>query len=404
MDALVAKMERCHQACQRVRVSKPAPPPQRRGVAPAPVAPTAPSPPPPRGIQKDRARCPLPIPVRRGRVSKTEALGATSEVGRTGGGVRDTSPPLPGNEPAAAAVAPQEETADVDGATEVPVLATTAPPPPPPTAAAAPQEEPVDVDKAKEESEPAAELPPPGTKIAAATIKNQVEEAAAAVKKTRVEEDAAAGKKTVEARAAARPSDRPPEPQDDRTRPVQATKNGTNAAQPAPAPSGGANLRPEDVVGSPPPKPAPNPSGDAHLHPDGDARPQRDKSRLSAVPALPTITPPAMSGTSGPTSGPKEIKSGEREWASGPKVKEKPGRQRGDNRTMTSEVGKRGTMGGKRKRTSEVVKVDSEEVASSEVVGPDEVVLQSRMQRAYARLSGLNPAPALSALVARTAY
>ena len=60
-------------------------------------------------------------------------------------------------------------------------------------------------------------------------------------------------------------------------------------------------------------------------------------------------------------------------------------------------------MGGKRRLSSEVVEVgtmggwNSEELASSEVVGLDKVVLQSRMRRAYARLSSLNLALAMAA-------
>ena len=254
---------------------------------------------------------------------------------------------------------------------------------------------------------PAAGPPPPRTETAAATIKEQVEEAAAAVKKERVEEAAAVVKDmTMGANAAAPPSDRPP---------TGNTNNVDDTKIPAPVPAAAkAPDRPTTLGGDRPPRPqangippdpankyeagaahppkpttAPAPTGGAYLRPDEGVGPQRDKSRLSIAPAPPSVARPATSRTSGPTSGPT--------------VKTKPGGQRGANRKLTSEVGEGGTMGGKWRLTSEVVKVgtiggwNSVELANSEVVGLDEVVLQSRMRRAYARLSSLNLAPAITA-------
>ena len=129
------------------------------------------------------------------------------------------------------------------------------------------------------------------------------------------------------------------------------------------------------------PAPAPAPSGGALLRPDEVVGPQRDESRLSVAPAPPSVAPPAMSGPSGPSGSKGKKKSGEQEWASGPTVKKKPGGQSGGNRKLTSEVGEVGMMVAMGGESS------AEELASSEVVGLAEVVPRSRMRRAYARIS-----------------
>merc|ERR1711862_783005 len=124
----------------------------------------------------------------------------------------------------------------------------------------------------------------------------------------------------------------------------------------------------------------------------------RDKPRLSAVPVLPRVAPPAISGPSGP-SGPKvKEKAGGLSEGYDPTGKKKPGGWKGGNRKPTSEGGSRRggyipvaqgdcTSEGGKKRMMEVMGGlnFAEELALAECIGLAEGVPQSRMRRVYAR-------------------
>ena len=111
--------------------------------------------------------------------------------------------------------------------------------------------------------------------------------------------------------------------------------------------------------------------------------PLGDKTRLSAVPVLPRVAPPAISGTSEPSGLTVKKKAWGQNEGLDPTAKETPGGQIGGIRKPPSEVGEVGMMGlmGVRGLSAD------EELASSEVVGLAEVVPQSRMRRGYARRS-----------------